>query len=319
MPLDALRAFLDLPREQLLAALPGFLASYVLPGDDTQARVRAGVAAVRDAAAPGEWDGLLDYMRQLGTDYGHWEGNALAARLATAFMDTLLRADSTLEGVEHLDVASQQSLAGRRVMLVGNHLSYADTITLRHLLLRAGREEAVARLTAVAGPKVYEEPMRRLSVAALHSIKVAQSASVASGSAARGVSPREMVAIARRCLEEAERAMDRGRLVLLYPEGTRSRSGRLQPFLRATARWLSIDGLLLVPVVVWGGEKLYGLEDDRMRPATAHGRIGPPLDTRDLVGARGMGRDEVLAAAHAALQALLPEEYRAPEGQAVVV
>jgi 1-acyl-sn-glycerol-3-phosphate acyltransferase len=113
--------------------------------------------------------------------------------------------------------------------------------------------------------------------------------------------------------------MDRGRLVLLYPEGTRSRSGRLQPFLRATARWLSIDGLLLVPVVVWGGEKLYGLEDDRMRPATAHGRIGPPLDTRDLVGARGMGRDEVLAAAHAALQALLPEEYRAPEGQAVVV
>ena len=65
--------------------------------------------------------------------------------------------------------------SGRRVMIVGNHLSYADTMALRSMLSRRGRHDAVSRLTAVAGLRSTLSRCGRLAVAGIHSIKVAQS------------------------------------------------------------------------------------------------------------------------------------------------
>ena len=88
-------------------------------------------------------------------------------------------------------------------------------------------------------------------------------------------------------MQQAEESMDVGRFVLIYPEGTRSRTGRLQPFVRATNRWLTLPGIILMPIALWGSEGLYLLDSDSMRPAECHAAVGPLIDTVALRAAGG--------------------------------
>ena len=150
--------------------------------------------------------------------------------------------------------------------------------------------------------------MRRLAVAGIHSIKVGQSSRLSTNEVE--LSPREVMRISRAAMTRAEELMDEGHLVLIYPEGTRSRTGHLEPFLRATNRWLSLKDVVLVPLAIWGSENLYVLDSDQMRASACHASFGPLLDTRELRKEQGMDRDGILGAAHGALAQLLPEDYR---------
>ena len=225
-------------------------------------------------------------------------------------MRPLLSEGCTLEGLDQLDLAVEQT-DGRRLMIVGNHLSYADISSFTSLLEAHDRGTFRRRIAAVAGPKVYADPMRRLAASGIGTIKVAQSASVASAGAE--MSPRDVVRIAKRCLGEASELMDAGRVVLIYPEGTRSRSGRLGPFLRATNRWLTLPGVVVLPVAVWGSEQLYRIDEGLMHPADCHVRFGPAIDI-DALRAGGTDRDGVLRTARDAIATLLPEAYRPEPG-----
>ena len=240
----------------------------------------------------------------LGDGFEAWRRSPLAARITAAWMEPLITSGSSIAGLEHLDAGLEAMGQGRRLMIVCNHLSYPDVNMLGHLLLRAGRPEVRALLTALAGPKAYSDPMRRVAAAGLNSIKVAQSRHVATGQAE--LSPRELVRILRHCLGLAERVMDEGQIVVIFPEGTRSRSGRLQPFLRATSRWLSLPGVVLLPTAIWGTE---AFDAEPLAPAECHARFGPLLDLETPRGA-GVDRGGVVEAAREAVAALLPEGYR---------
>ena len=292
--------------ERVIDSMPPLLASYVAPEGAARAKVAAHFANVRRRAVAAEWRELLEHVQTLGDDFAFYRRNPLAGEIAHSYMEALLLPDSTVSGLEHVDHARVLAEQGRRVMIVGNHLSYADTLALCWLLRRAGRVDASERVAAVAGPKVYSDAMRRLTVAGIHSIKVAQSSSLQTNEVE--FTPREIVRITRAAMTQAAAAMDEGNFVLIYPEGTRSRSGRLQPFLRATSRWLSIPGTVLLPFGVWGLDNLYGLDEGRMMPATCHGRFGPVIDGEAL-RANGRDRDEVLRRSHQSLAALLPDPY----------
>jgi 1-acyl-sn-glycerol-3-phosphate acyltransferase len=223
----------------------------------------------------------------LGDGFEAWRRSPLAARITAAWMEPLITSGSSIAGLEHLDAGLEAMGQGRRLMIVCNHLSYPDVNMLGHLLLRAGRPEVRALLTALAGPKAYSDPMH-----------------VATGQAE--LSPRELVRILRHCLGLAERVMDEGQIVVIFPEGTRSRSGRLQPFLRATSRWLSLPGVVLLPTAIWGTE---AFDAEPLAPAECHARFGPLLDLETPRGA-GVDRGGVVEAAREAVAALLPEGYR---------
>lgn len=284
----------ELPLAQSLAVMPSLLAAYIVDAA-ARDRVEAGLAALSPPLE--DWGALLGLVGSLGQDYGRQPSHPLAARMADAYIGGLLEPGSRLEGAEHLD-------GGGPRLIVANHLGYCDTLVLRQLLGRAGRPDLGRAVCAVAGPKVYEDTLRLFAVASHPSIRVAQSAQIDDGQSARA-----MVKITRRCLADCAEMLGEDLLVVLFAEGTRSRDARLQPFIKAVARWVTQPGLTVVPVGHWGSEAMYAVDGDRLGPAEVQVRVGEPLDIHALKD-QGLGRSDVLARVHEAVDALLPPAYR---------
>jgi 1-acyl-sn-glycerol-3-phosphate acyltransferase len=68
--------------------------------------------------------------------------------------------------------------------------------------------------------------------------------------------------------------------VMIYPEGTRSRDGTLQPFKKG-GFWMALQtGLPIVPVRVSGSREVVAADTLRVRPGTITVEILPPIETR---------------------------------------
>lgn len=261
-----------------------------------------------DGASDADLAALLADFVVAGDEYRLHVANRLARTLTRTFMAPLTPT-WTLDGEDHLRRFLDEG--PRRRMIVCNHLSYTDTQLTDSLLALAGRADLADRLVAVAGPKVYTDAWRRMAAIALNTRKTAQSSAVATEQGA--LSPRELAAVALDTLRDCERLMDEGYVVLLYPEGTRSRSGRLQPFLRAAGRYLQLPDMQVLPMGQTGSEKVFPIGDKTMHRAHVRLAFGPPFDPAGYPGKTG-----ALAEAWTRIQALLPDAYRAPEGQAPI-
>src|SRR4029434_9634206 len=103
------------------------------------------------------------------------------------------------------------------------------------------------RLTAIAGPKVYSSLKRRFSSLCFGTIKTPQSSSLSSEDAV--MSPREVARASRQSIEVAHQRLQSGDALLVFAEGTRSRSFGLQPMLAgAPGLFRRRDGLVLPDV-----------------------------------------------------------------------
>ena len=110
----------------------------------------------------------------------------------------------------------------------------------------------------------------------------------------------------RHMLEHCRRHLDRGSPVLLFPEGTRSRDGHLQPFKDGAFR-LALDvGCPVVPVALSGTfEALPKTGLSIRKGMTARVQVLEPISPRDHPSV-----DSLRDAAHAAIAEALPPEAR---------
>lgn len=113
-----------------------------------------------------------------------------------------------------------------------------------------------------------------------------------------------------RALKEARSYLKSGKALGIAPEGTRSRTGGLNPAKTGAAYLADKADVPIIPVGVWGTEdafqKLYRL---KRPPIYAH--FGqpfklPPLDRRDRAAGLERNTDEIMCR----IAALLPEDYR---------
>ena len=261
----------QIPPEALPTLLPAWLGGFVAPS--AASGVEAAIRLALAEADPSELTALLESVSQVGEGYRDWPPLPLARHLSRSFMAPLLEG-SSVEGLDHLRGISGPCL------LLGNHLSYVDTQVTDALLTVHGGVDLAQRLVVVAGPKVYETPFRRLAAACLHTLKTAQSTTIGHNPAA--LSPREVGRIALETIQQAHGLMGEGHLVLLYPEGTRSRAGALQPFVRATAKYLRLPGLSVVPLAQTGTQAVMPIDEERLHPAKVRLRFGAPIEVAPL-------------------------------------
>jgi 1-acyl-sn-glycerol-3-phosphate acyltransferase len=150
--------------------------------------------------------------------------------------------------------------------VIGNHLSYFDPFAHAYFVVRAGR-----RPRFLAKAELFQNPLLRTVLRGLRQIPVQ-----------RGTGDQTS-------LEEATRAIERGEVVVIYPEGTSTagRPGFLPGRGKTGAVRLALaTGARIVPVATWGGQYVWRRGSFRFpefgRPILL--RAGEPIDVRARAG-----------------------------------
>jgi 1-acyl-sn-glycerol-3-phosphate acyltransferase len=286
-------------RDGLVGAITAFLA-----GNDARALqgLRSALEREIDAAGPSALAELGERLANTGND-SFFPHDPLARRIHHMLADRLLEPSSRLTGVEHL-----AALGGQPVVILANHLSYSDANLLEVLLYRSGAVALADRLTVVAGPKVYSSLRRRFSSLCFGTIKTAQSHAVLAEDG--GKNARDVARAARVAIEIAHERLAAGDAVLIFAEGTRSRTCGLQPMLAAVSRYLDDSRAWVLPVGIAGTEALFPIGDREIHPVRITARIGSPVRAAQLERRAAGNRRLMMDAVGVTIAALLPEEYR---------
>jgi 1-acyl-sn-glycerol-3-phosphate acyltransferase len=163
-----------------------------------------------------------------------------------------LLARPTIEGVHHIPEKGGAILAG-------NHLAVADSFLVPLLLPR--------RVTYLAKREYFIQPglvgwIKRVFFTGVGQVPVDR----ASGSAAQAA------------LETAVRLLREGKLLGIYPEGTRSPDGRLYKGKTGVARMALEAGVPVIPVAMIGTDRVNPIGSRMWRPHKVNIKIGEPLD-----------------------------------------
>jgi 1-acyl-sn-glycerol-3-phosphate acyltransferase len=282
----------------LIAAITSFLAGH---GDP--APIREMLAREIDSAGPGALESLGAKLAAAGSDWDYYPPDPLARRLHQMLATQFLKPDSTLRGAEHL-----HAIAGKPVVILANHLSYSDANVLEVMLQLHGCGDVAQRLTAIAGPKVYSSLTRRFSSLCFGTIKVAQSSGLSSEDAV--MSPRDVARAARRSIQHAHARLAAGDALLVFGEGTRSRTRGMQSMLAGVSRYFDAPDVMICPIGIAGTEEFFPIGDESIHPVTVHISAGTPISAAELTRRASGDRQAMMDLAGRMIAAELPEAYR---------
>lgn len=177
-------------------------------------------------------------------------------------------------GLFRMRVSGRENLPGRgAVLVVANHVSQKDPPFV-------GMAVVPRKLHYMAKEELFRVPLLGPFVASQGAFPVR-----------RGGADRAAMRIARAILA-------RGDALLMFPEGTRSKVGRLRRGWPGAGSLALEPGVVTVPVAIWGSQR---------RLARVRVVIGPPVDLSDLpTGPRGVRAQAATDRMMAAVAALLP-------------
>ena len=287
-------------RDDLVDAIAGFVAHKAAL--DVTA-VRAPIERAIEDCGTGAIEALQARLAQPSDAWAYYPRDPLAQLVHQRLAHVVLKEAPRIDGIAHLD-----TIHGRPFVIVANHLSYSDANVIEVLLQQAGRGDIANRLAVVAGPKVYTDVARRFSSLCFGTIKSPQNDGVSSGEAAMGA--REVAAAARSTIAAAHDRLRQGDALLLFPEGTRSRTAQMQPFLAGVSRYFTVPGLLVVPIGLSGTEHMFAIGEQRLSSAKIVMSIGPPMAADAIRAEVGTDRQRFVDCLASAVASLLRPEYR---------
>ena len=285
-------------REALISAITTFLSGW-----DTLEEIRETLKRELDAAGPRALIRLSRALSTAGADWSYYPRDPLARRIHQVLADRILLPDSSLQGGEHL-----AALGSGPVVIAANHLSYADANLVEVMFHRSGADPVCDRLTVIAGPKVYSSLKRRFSSLCFGTIKVPQSSGVSSEDAV--MDAREVARAARRSIEIAHERLRLGDVLLVFGEGTRSRTRGMQQMLAGVTRYLEVPDTMVLPVGIVGTEALFPIDDDALHPVRVEVRVGRPIAAHEIRERSAGDRQAMMDDIGRSIAALLPPEYR---------
>lgn len=201
--------------------------------------------------------------------------------------------DAVWDRLTTQETSGQELIPEGPCLFICNHLSNADGFTL----FRTFRPR---RVLFMAGVKLQSTTMTRLGTEAVDAIFI------------RPNSP-DIEA-----LRAAVDALKKGESVLIFPEGSRSRSGALLQAKKGVALIAKKAGVPIVPVALTGTERFMPINDvdmggEKRQRAHLTVRFGAPFSIADLEPETEGAEDARQALVDAMMRrvaALLPERYR---------
>jgi 1-acyl-sn-glycerol-3-phosphate acyltransferase len=115
---------------------------------------------------------------------------------------------------------------------------------------------------------------------------------------------RQNAASARRSMEEAARRIRAGQSVVIFPEGTRTRDGRLLPFKKGGFHLAMESGADIVPVAIHGSREVMPRGAALIRAGTVRLEVGEPIPT---AGLKNGDRDALIAKVRGRVAEMLGE------------
>jgi len=296
-------ANLDAPT--LRALMPQFLSGFIRDSDAAAAnlaRIDIPISKWSDTEARA----VLDNLSSLGKDEIVYPANPQCSVISRLWSRDLI-SEYTLSGVEHLRAATE---AGPTLVLC-NHAAYFDSCAIDAVLAWEGQEDLADRLVSAAGPKVYTDLFRRVAAACINTLPVPQSTSF---SHTEKMSARELARRAIRSMRTAGEALDAGYVLLIFPEGSRTRTGAMGSFLRGVHRYLGIrDGIHVVPTALVGTGHIMPVGETQLTPAPMSLSFGPPIQVN-----ADLPQREALTAVYSEISKLLPQTNRPPASQPAI-
>ncbi len=91
---------------------------------------------------------------------------------------------------------------------------------------------------------------------------------------------RQNVEKALQSIEKAKKTMIKKKFsVILFAEGTRNKTGEIQPFKRGAFNLAAKVGFPVIPVSIWGTQKILPKGELRIKPGTIHVHFDKPIET----------------------------------------
>lgn len=157
------------------------------------------------------------------------EANLANRKLIDTMLDTLVLPSSEMIDPQHFDELYRYSLAGESCLILMEHYSNFDISVLSYLLARSGRETVADAIIAMAGMKLNEDSGFVSAFAEAYTrIVIYPSRSLMSITDTEQLEreTRRSREINMAATREMIRRKHDGKMVLLFPSGTRYREGR---------------------------------------------------------------------------------------------
>jgi 1-acyl-sn-glycerol-3-phosphate acyltransferase len=186
-----------------------------------------------------------------------------------------------LTGVRVRSVGLEKLENGRAYLFMSNHVSNLDPPIITSLLAR--------RISIIAKQELFKIPLFGRAMRAADFVPINRS------------SRRSAISSVR----DAARVLQSGLGMLVFPEGTRSRNGKLLPFKKGPFHLAMEAGVPVVPITIVGSYEAWPKGRMSLRPGEVVVNFHPPIDPHQFAR-----KEDLLAAVRAAIHSALPEQYR---------
>jgi 1-acyl-sn-glycerol-3-phosphate acyltransferase len=188
-----------------------------------------------------------------------------------------------LAGLRVRAVGREQLEKGRAYLFMANHTSNLDPPVIVPLLGR--------RIAIIAKQELFQIPLFGRAMRAASFVAVDRA------------NPRS----AMQSIRSAVHVLQSGLGMLVFPEGTRSRDGRLLPFKKTPFQLAVEAGVPVVPITVVGTHEAWPKGSMKLRATEVVVRFHAPIDPRQF-----RRKEELMAAVRAVIQSALPDSYLDP-------
>ncbi len=187
------------------------------------------------------------------------------------FLMPLLK-NFTFEGKENLDYILP--LADQfPVTLISNHLSHLDAPAIYLMLYKEGgkAKEIADRLVFIAGRLAFTEDFARLGLYMFDTLLVCSKRDMSQNPGLADV----MTRINMRSFRQSQQLQKQGKIIAIFPEGTRSRTGQLISFVDAVYHY--VMNRIIIPISLEGTDEILPTSTFLFKAAKGRFVLGKPV------------------------------------------